>query len=149
MKIAIMILTAAFLWGCMSSPDKKIFIKSIPVDDGKRVDWYSYNAIGGFAKSYLQYEDKTGQQHTFLESAYLSDVTKQGDTLIIQVWKSDGNDYQLDYDEAQALGLVTRLDTTGKQWNGVESRLDRLQKKHIDVEKFHFTESSCPNGECN
>ena len=149
MKTAFFFLTIIFLSGCMSAPDKKIFIKSIQLTDGKRIDWYFNKLPGGYSKSYLQYEDKTGQRHTFLEGTYLSDFIQKGDTLIVQVWKNDGYDYQLDYDKSHSLGLITRLDTTGKQWNQAESRLARLQKKKVDVENYHFAESSCPNGDCN
>lgn len=148
MKTTALLLTATLLWGCFSNPDKKIFIKSIQAADGKRIDWYCNSLPGGLSKSYLQYEDKAGEQHTFLESSYLSDIRKQGDTLIIQVWKSDGNDYQVDYDNAQALELITKLDTTGGQWNGAENRLGRLQKKSVDVNHYHFSDSYCPNSQC-
>ena len=56
----------------------------------------------------------------------MSDFSKNGDTLTIQVYK---NDYKLDKDDAAALGLVVKIDTTGGIWNQASSRVGRLRTK--------------------
>ena len=145
MKLMIVILVSIILSGCISTPDTKLFIKSIQVDNTKRVDWYFFSLIGDFSQSYLQYEDKEKGQRAFFKSFFLSDFNKQGDTLTIQLWS---NDYELDKMKFTALGLVVRIDTTGDQWNQASSRLDRLRQKNVDIKHYHFEDSYCAKGEC-
>ena len=144
MKTIFSFLTAVFLVGC-SATDKKLFIKSVQLNETKRVDWYFHSLIGGFSRSYLQSEGKDAEQHAFFESFYLSDFSKVGDTLTIQIYK---NDYKLNKDNTAALGFVVKIDTTGGIWNQASSRLGRLQTKNINFEQFHFADSYCPKNEC-
>ena len=92
MKTTFFILSIIILHGCFSPPDRKLFIKSIQAEDSKRVDWYFFSLIGGFSQSYLQYEDKDSGQQRFFKSFYVSDISKQNDTLSIQLWKNDWPD---------------------------------------------------------
>ena len=144
MKTTFFILIAVLLVGCFAS-DKKLYIKSVRLSKANRVDWYFHSLIGGYTRSYLQYVDENNVQKTFFESFYLSDFGNNGDTLTIQVYM---NDYKLDKAKADALGLVIKIDTTGRICNQASSRLGRLQSKHVDFKKYHFEDSYGPKYEC-
>jgi hypothetical protein len=106
-----------------------------------RVDWYVHSSIGGFAPDYLQIS--TNDKAPFFSSFYLTGINYQNDSLHISLWK---NEYELN--QAMLNGIKVSIDTSGGQWNNSESRLGRLQGRHVNINEPHFSDSFCPNGEC-
>jgi hypothetical protein len=130
--------------GCFNST-KKLFIKSVRLDNNKHIDWYFFSNTSNFSRSYLQFKKNNSETVLFFESFFLSDINEQADTLTIQIYK---NDYKLYENMLKDRKIVVIIDTTGGIWNQASSRLGRLIRKNVDVTKFHYTDSFCPKMEC-
>lgn len=139
----IILILLIILVGCsIPEPDKKIFIKSVKVNEDVRIDWYVYSSITNFAPDYLQLSSNV--KEPFFVSFYVSNINFRNDSLFISLWKN--NYKKLDLNIIQ--GVKVNIDTSGKSWNNAEDRIGRLKQIGVDISKPHFVDVSCPNGEC-
>lgn len=129
-----------------SSSRKKIFIMAKQVNSTTRYDWYLYSGLSNFSRSYIQIVKEGISTNILFESFYITDFNYMSDTLSIQLYK---NEFKIDSQKLALSGVKVVIDTTGGIWNQASSRLGRLQKKGINYYKPHFTESYCPQNECN
>lgn len=137
----IVLIILIFLAGCIQQRHKKIYIKSLRIVKDVRIDWYVF---GSLAPDYLQINSKDKDRETFFSSFFISNIDFRNDTLIITLFKSS---YQK-FDMTLTQGIKVKIDTNGHGWNSSEARFGRLKKIGVDMSKPHFVDVSCPNGEC-
>lgn len=129
------------LFGCIDDPVNRIYIKSVSVSNGERVDWYVYSRISSIAPDYIQTNKFDGKP--FFKTFYLTDISFRKDSLFIYLLK---NDYELDTSYRPGISII--IDTLGQPWNRASSRLGRLKKRGVNIDSPHFVNSSCDQGEC-
>jgi len=126
---------------CMEKPKTKLFIKSVKIPNGDRIDWYVYSSISNFAPDYLQIS--SSKRKPFFTSFYLTDILFKNDSLYVSLWNKN-----YDLDKSMLKGINISIDTMGKQWNQASSRIGRLTRRGINIRVPHFIDTYCPNGEC-
>lgn len=128
--------------GCGNKPpNTKLFIKSVKTSKGLRIDWYVYSSITSLAPDYLQISDD--DKEPFFKCFCLSDIQFENDSLFISLYR---NEYDLDKSKLGEISIF--IDTTGKHWNQASSRIGRLRKRDVNIEKPHFIDTYCEKGEC-
>ena len=130
------------LSGCFyNKAGKKIYVRSVQLSNGLRIDWFVLTSNSNFAPDYLQ--TSANLQKPFFVSFFVGDIKSSNDTLFISLWK---NDYDLKNSKLPGIEIV--IDTLGKTWNQAVSRIGRLRRRGVEVESPHFIDTYCPNGEC-
>ena len=126
--------------------DKKIYIKSLDLGEGKRIDWYMYSLITDNSPDYIDFTEKHSEK-TIFEADQVTNIIKKSDTLVFQVEGSYGGPRKvkiykfMDSNFIRTSGLKLIIDTTGWIENSSTYRLPKIQKAGVDVFKPHFFDS--------
>lgn len=130
--------------------DKKIYIKSLNLDQNKFINWYIYSDIEDYSPDYIEFSEGKSDKLIF-EADQLTNINRRKDSLVFQVEGSYGSARVIDIykfidsSSIKAWGFKIIIDTTGHFENTSSSGLPRLHKKKVDIFKPHSFNSDYRN----